>query len=592
MRFRTLILVTALSHLGLAGTGVAAAPSATAQTPTPDPDSLFVTAAWLAERIGDENLVPLHVGPRQEYDAGHLPGARYISMRQISTDRDGLSLQMLSPEELVGVFESLGISDDSRIVIYFSSGWVTPTARVYLALDRAGLGARASILDGGRAAWEAEGGALTAELPTFRPGSIHAEPRDVIAQADWLSANLKNPRIAVVDARHAPFYSGQRGGHGMRRAGHIAGAASIPYPTVIDEETLKLKPLAELRAMFEAAGAEPGDLVVTYCHIGQQASLVYLAARRLGYDARLYDGSFDEWSNREDLPVEWPAASEVARLISTDELAGLLEDESVRVLDLRSDLFDYLESHIPGALYVHYETLRATRDGVPGDLLSVESYAALFSQLGISLDAPVVIYASGASANFNATFLAWILRGFGHPSVRLLDGGYDKWVAESRPGNRTFVEVAETEFPADGFGPALARLGMVRWLVENAEDASPMVLVDVRPVEQYRGEAGAQVRRGHIPGAINHVWSSDLVTRGTAKVWKPLDELRASYEAQGITPDKHVIVYCNTGTEATHVYFALRELLSYPNVDVYVPSWTDWSARADLPITTVAQSSK
>ncbi len=111
-----------------------------------------------------------------------------------------------------------------------------------------------------------------------------------------------------------------------------------------------------------------------------------------------------------------------------------------------------------------------------------------------------------------------------------------------------------------------------------------MVLVDVRPVDQYEGRAGAQIRRGHIPGAVNHVWSSDLVTRGDMKVWKPIDELKASYVAQGITPDKHVIAYCNTGTEASHVYFALRNLLGYPNVDVYVPSWTDWSAREELPI--------
>ena len=578
MRPRALIPLLALSHLGLFGRAAAAVPE-------PNPDSLFVTAAWLTPRVHDDNLVTLHVGPRAEYDAAHLPGARYISVREISPDRDGLNLQMLTPDELAAAFEALGISNDSRIVIYFTSGWITPAARVYLALDRLGLGHRASLLDGGLAAWQAGGGAVTSEAPTVEPGSITPRPREVIAVADWLNANLGNPRVAVIDARHRPFYTGQRGGHGMRRSGHIVGAANIPFPDVIEEETLKLKPLPELRELFRAAGAEPGDLVVTYCHIGQQASLVYMAARRLGYEARLYDGSFDEWSNRAELPVESPAQDDLAQLVSTDELATLLDTEAVSVIDLRSDLFDYLEGHIPGALYLHYETLRATRDGVPGDLLPTQSYSALFSQLGISPGKPVVIYASGSGADFNATFLAWILRGFGHRSVRLLDGGYDKWLQEKRPTSRTFTEVAASEFAADDFAPALARLSTVRWVVENAERASDMVLVDVRPAEQYRGEAGAQVRRGHIPGAVNHVWSSDLMTSGGVKVWKPVDELRAAYEAQGITPEKHVIVYCNTGTEATHVYFALRELLGYPNVEVYVPSWTDWSARSELPVT-------
>ncbi len=127
---------------------------------------------------------------------------------------------------------------------------------------------------------------------------------------------------------------------------------------------------------------------------------------------------------------------------------------------------------------------------------------------------------------------------------------------------------------------------MVRWTVERAgtPDGEAMVIVDVRPTDQFAGRAGAQVRLGRIPGAINHVWSSDLTDGGASKVWKPVEQLRASYVAQGITPDKHVILYCNTGTEASHVHFALRNLLGYPNVDVYFPSWTEWSELEELPI--------
>ena len=498
---------------------------------------------------------------------------------------------MLPVEKLAGNFEALGISDDSRVIIYFSRNWVTPAARVYLSLDRLGLGHRTSILDGGLNAWNAEERPLSTEVPEVRRGTITPRPQDVLVDRTWLVEHRESPGIAVVDARTSDFYTGRRGGHGMPRAGHIAGAGNLPFTSVVGKD-LKILEDRELEKLLRAARVERGDLVVTYCHIGQQASLVYLAARRMGYDARLYDGSFEEWSQFEELPVDYPAAAERARLISTAELADLLEGGEVSVVDMRSDLRDYLEGHIPGALYAHYETLRATRYGTPAHLLADESYAAILSRLGIRHDRPVVVYGWGGTANFNATFLVWILRGFGHPSVHLLDGGYSAWVDEGRATSQRYPEVGHAEPMASEFKPAVAHLDMVRWVVENAgsEDASSMVLVDVRPTDQYRGEAGPQLRRGHIPGAINHVWSSDLMTKGTVKVWKPLEELRAAYEEQGITRDKHVIAYCNTGTEATHVYFALHELLGYPNVDVYVPSWTDWSAREELPITRTARA--
>jgi thiosulfate/3-mercaptopyruvate sulfurtransferase len=92
------------------------------------------------------------------------------------------------------------------------------------------------------------------------------------------------------------------------------------------------------------------------------------------------------------------------------------------------------------------------------------------------------------------------------------------------------------------------------------------------------------MRRGHIPGAINHYWQDDLTQVGFGHVWKDTAELRTSYEAQGITPDKNIIAYCNSTTEASHVHFALRYLLGYPRVRIYVGSWTEWAERDDLPI--------
>lgn len=584
-RARWRALLALASALVLPLTTLSPAP---AQSVAEEP-GMLVSTEWVAERLGDEDLVLIQVGSRADYDAAHLPGARYLSLADISNTAGGLSLQMPETEELVRTFEAIGVSDRSTIVVYFGGNWVTHTARVYLTLDYLGLAGRAHLMDGGLRAWQAESRPVTTELPSITPGRIETRGGDgTVVDADWLADNLASAGVAVVDARTPDFYTGARGG-GMPRAGHIPGAGNVPFVSIVDDETLKVKDPEALRELFRTAGVGPGELIVTYCHIGQQASLVYFAAKLLGYDARLYDGSFQEWSRLAELPVEWPAEETLPTLVTTQELDEMLAERAPTVIDLRSDLFEYLEGHVPGAVYLHYETLRATGDGVPADILDGEAYARLFSRLGIAKDRPVVIYGSGGPQNFNATFLAWILSGFQHPEVRLLDGGYQKWEAEGRAIARDYPEVDETEFPAEPFNPHVAPTRWVSWVVENAgtDRGRDMVLVDVRPVEQFEGRAGAQMRRGHIPGAVNHVWSSDLVSpEPDYKVWKTVDELRASYEAQGITSDKHVILYCNTGTEASHAYFALHNLLKYPNVDVYIPSWTDWSAREDLPIAT------
>lgn len=270
----------------------------------------------------------------------------------------------------------------------------------------------------------------------------------------------------------------------------------------------------------------------------------------------------------------------VPRLVSTQELADMSVKGNVSIVDLRSDLNEYLKGHIPDAAYLHYESLRIGKSGVPAGMLSGDSYAALFSRLGLRKDRPVVIYSAGDANNFYATFFAWLLAGFDHPSVYILDGGYEKWMKEQRATAKQYPKITTTSFPAKPFNLKMVSLEIVK----RAGEKKDAVLVDARPLDQFEGRAGAQMRLGHIPGAIHHFWGSDLAQTETGKTWKPVDEIRASYEKQGVTPDKDVIVYCNTGTEATHLYFALRNILGYPRVNVYVPSYTEWAAREELPV--------
>jgi thiosulfate/3-mercaptopyruvate sulfurtransferase len=268
-------------------------------------DSMIVSTEWLAKHLNDDSLVLLQLGDRKEYDEAHIPGAQFIQVQDISTPRgQGLILELPSVDQLKTTFEKFGVTDKSRIIVYFGKDWVTPAARVYFTLDYLGLGDRTSILDGGLPAWRAGGNPVTAEVKTVKQGSFTPHPNaKLVVDAAWVSANLHNPHVAILDARALRFYTGEDAGQ-MPRAGHIPRAKSIPFSSLVEDANSKFKRPEAWRALFASAGVNENDSVATYCHIGQQASLLYFAARYLGYDAHLYDGSFEDWSKRKDLPVE------------------------------------------------------------------------------------------------------------------------------------------------------------------------------------------------------------------------------------------------------------------------------------------------
>lgn len=288
-------------------------------------------------------------------------------------------------------------------------------------------------------------------------------------------------------------------------------------------------------------------------------------------------------------PVSAPATHSGPTLISTDSLAKLILTGDVTSVDVRTDISYYLKSHVPGAAYLNSESLRSMADGVPNLLLPPESYVTVFTRLGIRPGRPVVIYSAGETRNIDATYLSWILSGFGIPSVMILDGGYAKWELESRPTVRTYPAAAPGVFPTRTFTPDRATLEDIRrYLGIGSTRPRNMMLVDARPPDQYSGQVGMQMRHGHIPGAISHPWVTDL-TDGLTHVFRPLDAMRASYIAQGITPDKDIIAYCNGGLESSHLYFVLHDLLGYPRVSVYDGSWTEYAAHEELPVATGPQ---
>jgi thiosulfate/3-mercaptopyruvate sulfurtransferase len=269
------------------------------------PDSMLVSSSWLSAHLKDPNLVILSVGEKTDYDQGHIPGAVFLDYMSTHT-MDGppsLTMELLPISELVETFGKLGVSSSSRIVLYMSHDRWPVATRVFWTLDAMGLGSKASILDGGFPMWKAEGGAISKEVRTPARGTLDACPQtDVIAETGYVSANLKHPGVAIVDARVRDYFTGARTGNG-KRPGHIPGATNVPFDSLVDDKG-KLKSGEVLRSIMQGAGVKPGDRIVSYCHIGQQATLVYFVARYLGYDARMYDGSWEDWSAHKDLPAE------------------------------------------------------------------------------------------------------------------------------------------------------------------------------------------------------------------------------------------------------------------------------------------------
>jgi thiosulfate/3-mercaptopyruvate sulfurtransferase len=307
---------------------------------------MLVSAEQLSRRLDDGRTVVLHVGrDRASYDAGHVPGARFLALSDIVTERAGVPIELPSVDALDRAFEAAGVSDDSRVVLYGDLGGLA-AARAFFTLDY--LGHTPALLDGGLEAWRAANRPVSTEASSGGRGTFTPAVRpELLVDADWVRAHLNDSTVALVDARPPAEFTGETPGEGVTRPGHITGARNVFWRnTVISEADPRLRSAQVNRALFSVAGAvhpqeaafygreaerrakrdrallsdsarkaqsrQPrntaaprGSTVVTYCRTGVQASYLYFVARYLGYDAKMYDGSFVDWSRRgADYPVE------------------------------------------------------------------------------------------------------------------------------------------------------------------------------------------------------------------------------------------------------------------------------------------------
>lgn len=273
--------------------------------------------------------------------------------------------------------------------------------------------------------------------------------------------------------------------------------------------------------------------------------------------------------------------AEPGKLVSAPWLSARLGINGLRVIEVDEDALLYDIGHIPTATRINFQN--ELMNPVTRDIVDGEAFAQLMSEKGIRREDTVVLY--GDKSNWWATYALWVFESFGHPDVRLLDGGRDAWMSEERDTSYMVPEHPTSDYPVVERDDAAHR-AFVSDLLNN----TGATIVDTRPPEEYAGQAtehsaqgdspyGTTIRHGHIPGAINLEW--DRATYPNA-CFRRLEDLKTNYGA--LTPSDETILYSHVGAQAAHTWFVLKFLIGFDNVRTYDGSWTEWGNMVRMPI--------
>ena len=268
-------------------------------------------------------------------------------------------------------------------------------------------------------------------------------------------------------------------------------------------------------------------------------------------------------------------------VVTTEWVEAHLGDPGLVVAESDEDVLLYETGHIPGAVKLDWHT--ELNDPVTRDYVDGAGFARLMSAKGITRDTTLVLY--GDRNNWWAAYALWVCSLFGHPDLRLMDGGRAKWLAEGRPVSTETPDRPQVDYPVVDRDDTQIRAFKDQVLAHLGQP-----LIDVRSPGEYTGELlhmpdypqeGA-LRGGHIPGAKSVPWARAAAEDGTFRTRAELEEIYA--DEAGLRPDDDVVVYCRIGERSSHTWFVLHHLLGYPRVRNYDGSWTEWGNSVRVPI--------
>ncbi len=269
-------------------------------------------------------------------------------------------------------------------------------------------------------------------------------------------------------------------------------------------------------------------------------------------------------------------------LVTADWAEKNLDAPGVVFVEVDEDTTAYDGGHIPGAVKIDWKT--ELQDQVRRDFVDKAGFEKLLSAKGISNDDTVVLY--GGNNNWFAAYAYWYFTLYGHQDVKLLDGGRKKWELDGRKLDGEVPSRATTDYQAQE-----QDLSIRAFRDEVLAAIGTATLIDIRSPEEYAGRLLAPAhlpqeqaqRAGHIPGAANIPWSRAVAEDGT---FRSDEQLRELYGGEGVHPDAAAITYCRIGERSSHTWFALHELLGYPEVKNYDGSWTEYGSLVGVPIRT------